>query len=199
MIYNDTDAVKFYRMFEARRQCSKLKVSEAEVKQLFTTINYINGLEKGVSIVRDNYFTSMYEIPNVFGNLIVPAEVTFNSDVMAANLINTGYSEMKEEYDDNNISILSPEEFNNIWIALMGAIRANSDGYTNTDVLRKPTLLSDVIDRACNVETLECRDGGKYIPIYLKYNFYRERYYNIDAHEMFKDYVDEVTLKMVIK
>lgn len=183
MRINDELFTIMYQCLDTTKKVTKLSVKEGQFKDMCHTINVINSLPYGKSIMGE-YLLDDYEIPEVFAEMIVPCRVKFSSDENSLDFKSSKYLDVDALTGTKNL--MPPFEFKMQWMAILGALKISSNAFTNVKALRTDKILTDVSVQMASHVNMQCKDVGLYVPILVTTNFYVDHVYNVSVNDMFK-------------
>lgn len=191
---------------------SKIGLTHEEITDYFTTINKINALEYGETLVDGSCVTEKYTIPDELKDLILPAQLqievgndSFNfkaNDYTGnqPNIIHT-YSKWvdgKEVEHTYTGKVLNAEDFNDISLGIQGVRKAqNNDKLVSVSTLLVRATISDKLSRLTNRDGALCHDSATaFVPIYCLTEFKKKSWYNEEVDNMFNEWFKQQMLKM---
>lgn len=134
MIINKSFARKLYNAILKAKKISKLSFEEGEFINWCNTLNVIAELPYDVELL-GRYELERYYLPRVFADLVVPRKISHAEGIKWKDIRSkdyTKYSDNLPKYDMVGTEVLVPLEFNEITAAILGAVKKDVNGNTQT-------------------------------------------------------------------
>lgn len=132
MIINRKFGLKLYNAILKAKKISKLAFEEDEFLNWCHTLNVIAGLPYDVELL-GKYDLDKYMVPTVFTDLVIPRKISFAEGIKWEDVRSKAYVEYMDNranYGMVDCEILVPLSFNEITVAILGAVKKSDD--TNT-------------------------------------------------------------------
>lgn len=170
-----------FNQIQGLRKISRLSFTLEELQDWCHTLNKINSLEHGISVL-NGFLLEDYEIWSALSDMVMPSRIGVETIDLALNLKSKVYS---EDDDLEGAKILSPVDFNLMMHKFGGCFRLQEIKKEKISVLRKESNLSSIISRAYANELGLCKMSLEpYYPVALSQNFYKSGLYTETVEDM---------------
>lgn len=170
-----------FNQFQGLRRISRLSFTLEEVHDWCHTLNKINSLEHGISVL-NGFLVDDYLIWTALSDMVMPSRIGVEDTDLALNLKSNVYY---QDDDFQGAKILSPVEFNLMMHKFGGCFRLSNISESKISELRKESTLSTSLSRAFAPELGLCRMSLEpYFPVALTQNFYKSGLYTESVEDM---------------
>lgn len=190
MRMNESNVTKMFEIIESGRLISRLSFTKAQFFDWANTLNKINSLPFGVTIL-DGYLLSDYTVPSKLESLVVPIRIQVENVNHATNYKSEkhyAYVPLKVT-EAEQARILSPIEFNLLSGAINGTRKAEYSQVIGVNTRRSDVLLSTDSNKYIAEKNLKARAlDAKFVPVVITTQLYDSTMYTEDASSMLIDW-----------